>query len=152
MVLVIRRRVDEKFVLQHPAFGQAEITVYALENKRVKLGINAPRSVNIVRSELLEKTEQGEESDHTGYWLKADREEAKSQARSFGRSYIEDLEAIARLADEFWTKMVNRAMSPEEAQLADQLLDALAEVNFLAEIDDPMEEDAQRELEVAHAV
>lgn len=152
MVLVFRRRVDEKFVLQHPAFGSAEITIYSLEHKRVKLGIDAPRSVNIVRSELLEKqAKQGEEQKkQPDIWLKADRQTAKDQARSLGRNYIEDLEQIARLADLFWTKMTNRAMSPEEAQMADQLLDALGKVNFLSEYDTIEEEDAH-ELEVAHA-
>src|SRR5690348_3940083 len=136
MVLVIRRREAESLLLQHPAFGSAEITVYALENKRVKLGISAPMSVNIVRSELLEKTaEQGEAESQQkcpDIWLKADRETAKSQARSLGRSYIEDLEAVAKLSNLFWDAMAHKTQSPEQHQLSDQLLDALGKVNFLS--------------------
>lgn len=155
MVLVIRRREAESLLLQHPAFGSAEITVQAMETKRVKLGISAPLSVTVLRSELLKKdTEQGEvqKQQSPDIWLKADREQAKDQARTLGRSYIEDLEAVAKLADVFWTKMVNRAMSPEESQMADQLLDALGKVNFLSEFDTVEAEDEARELEVAHAV
>ena len=49
-MLVLTRKVDEKIVI-----GDIVVTVIEIRGDRVRLGIDAPRSVNIMRSELLSK-------------------------------------------------------------------------------------------------
>lgn len=53
-MLVLRRKAGEAIVLN----GTITIHVLAVEGERVKLGISAPPEVVIVRSELLEVSEQ----------------------------------------------------------------------------------------------
>ncbi len=48
-MLVLRRKVGESIILD----GVISISVLAVEGERVKLGINAPPDVTIVREELL---------------------------------------------------------------------------------------------------
>lgn len=48
-MLVLRRKVGESIVLA----GVINISVLAVEGERVKIGINAPADVSIVREELL---------------------------------------------------------------------------------------------------
>lgn len=48
-MLVLRRKVGESIVLA----GVINISVLAVEGERVKIGINAPPDVTIVREELL---------------------------------------------------------------------------------------------------
>jgi len=48
-MLVLRRKVGETIILD----GIISISVLAVEGDRVKIGIVAPRDVNIVREELL---------------------------------------------------------------------------------------------------
>jgi carbon storage regulator len=48
-MLVLRRKVGETIILD----GVITISVLAVEGERVKLGINAPPDVTIVREELL---------------------------------------------------------------------------------------------------
>lgn len=54
-MLVLRRKAGEAIVLN----GTITIHVLAVEGERVKLGINAPPDVVIVRSELLEGQSSG---------------------------------------------------------------------------------------------
>jgi carbon storage regulator len=54
-MLVLRRKAGEAIVLN----GTITIHVLAVEGERVKLGINAPADVVIVRSELLEGQSAG---------------------------------------------------------------------------------------------
>jgi carbon storage regulator len=58
-MLVLRRKVGESIILD----GVISISVLAVEGERVKIGINAPPEVTIVREELLrvmtEATNQG---------------------------------------------------------------------------------------------
>lgn len=49
-MLVLSRKLDEKIVID----DNIEITVLSIENGSVQLGISAPKSIDIVRSELLE--------------------------------------------------------------------------------------------------
>ena len=49
-MLVLRRKVGESIILS----GVISISVLAVEGERVKIGINAPPDVTIVREELLE--------------------------------------------------------------------------------------------------
>jgi carbon storage regulator len=48
-MLVLRRKVGESIILD----GIISISVLAVEGERVKIGINAPPDVTIVREELL---------------------------------------------------------------------------------------------------
>ncbi|HVB61221.1 MAG TPA: carbon storage regulator [Ktedonobacteraceae bacterium] len=48
-MLVLRRKVGETIILD----GVITISVLAVEGERVKIGINAPPDVTIVREELL---------------------------------------------------------------------------------------------------
>ena len=48
-MLVLRRKVGESIILS----GMISISVLAVEGERVKIGINAPADVTIVREELL---------------------------------------------------------------------------------------------------
>lgn len=149
-MLVLRRREGENLVIRHPGLpGDVKVKVLALEGNKVKLGIIAPRSVLIIREELLQTPKEPEQGEHSGTWLAADREEAKADAGKLGRAYIEDLENAVRLSDLFWTAMSSKTRTPEQNQLSDELLDALADVNFLAETDGLLEEE-ERQKEVAH--
>ena len=49
-MLVLRRKVGEKIILA----DVITITVLAIEGERVKLGIDAPAPVSIVRGELVD--------------------------------------------------------------------------------------------------
>ncbi len=48
-MLVLRRKVGETIILD----GVITISVLAVEGERVKIGINAPPDITIVREELL---------------------------------------------------------------------------------------------------
>lgn len=56
MLVLIRRRGEDTIL----TYGDVEIVVRVIEcvDNRVKLGFFAPRSVNIVRSEVLERAKQ----------------------------------------------------------------------------------------------
>jgi carbon storage regulator len=54
-MLVLRRKVGESIVLA----GVINISVLAVEGERVKIGINAPADVTIVREELLRVVTDG---------------------------------------------------------------------------------------------
>jgi carbon storage regulator len=49
-MLVLRRSVGEHILIA----GNVRVTVLAIEGQRVKMGIEAPKEVPIVRSELVE--------------------------------------------------------------------------------------------------
>ena len=53
-MLVLRRKVEEAIVLS----GAITVYVLAVEGERVKIGIDAPPDVSIVRQELLAAEEQ----------------------------------------------------------------------------------------------
>lgn len=48
-MLVLRRKVGESIIVD----GVISISVLAVEGERVKIGINAPSDITIVREELL---------------------------------------------------------------------------------------------------
>jgi carbon storage regulator len=48
-MLVLRRKVGESIILA----GVITVSVLAVEGERVKIGINAPADITIVREELL---------------------------------------------------------------------------------------------------
>ncbi len=55
-MLVLRRKVEEAIVLG----GSIRVIVLAVEGERVKIGIEAPDNVTIVREELLLRERQEE--------------------------------------------------------------------------------------------
>ena len=61
-MLVLSRRKDEKILLQVEGMDDIELTVIRLNHKKVRLGINAGKKVNIVRSELLENRQRSKSS------------------------------------------------------------------------------------------
>lgn len=50
-MLVLTRKVGEKIVIG----DNIVVTVVAIQGHKIRLGIDAPREINIARSELLEK-------------------------------------------------------------------------------------------------
>jgi carbon storage regulator len=52
-MLVITRKIDEIIVIETSGGEKIEITVLETMKDKVKLGVNAPKEVKIVRSELL---------------------------------------------------------------------------------------------------
>jgi carbon storage regulator len=49
-VLVLRRKAGESLIIE----GNIRVTVLEIEGERVRLGIEAPRSVPVVRQELFD--------------------------------------------------------------------------------------------------
>jgi carbon storage regulator len=50
----LRRKVEEAIVLD----GEIRVVVLAVEGERVKIGIEAPKDVTIVREELLQREQE----------------------------------------------------------------------------------------------
>jgi carbon storage regulator CsrA len=55
--LVLSRKVGESIVLRTDAGEQIVVTVIAIVHGKMKIGLHAPESVRILRSELLEPEE-----------------------------------------------------------------------------------------------
>ncbi|MGM0548770.1 MAG: carbon storage regulator CsrA [Bacillota bacterium] len=53
-MLVLSRKLNEKIVID----DQIELTVVGIENGKVQLGIEAPRSIEILRKELIEDVKE----------------------------------------------------------------------------------------------
>ena len=53
-MLVLSRKIDESIILG----DDITVTVLGIDGDRVSLGIDAPRSVKIFRSELIEETKR----------------------------------------------------------------------------------------------
>ena len=53
-MLVLRRKVGQQIIIA----GDIRITVFALQGQQVKIGIEAPADVPIVRAELASPSEQ----------------------------------------------------------------------------------------------
>jgi carbon storage regulator len=56
-LLVVRRKKEESIVIG----GSIRVTILAVSGDRVKVGIEAPPHVSIVREELLDRPPPGEE-------------------------------------------------------------------------------------------
>lgn len=58
-MLVLSRKKDEKIIFRVPGQQDIELTVVRIDNQnRVRLGISAPDSVNVLRSELDNKIKE----------------------------------------------------------------------------------------------
>lgn len=56
-MLILTRRVGESVVLRHPTIGDIVVTYLSQqgpEGTEIRMGFDAPKSVNIVRSEILD--------------------------------------------------------------------------------------------------
>ena len=53
-MLILTRKKDESIILN----GNIEIKIIDIEDGKIKLGIEAPREVDIVRKELYDKVEE----------------------------------------------------------------------------------------------
>ncbi len=60
-MLVLCRKLNEKIVIG----GGITLTVLKVDGNRVKIGIEAPESVNILRGELLERLIESPNGDHS---------------------------------------------------------------------------------------
>jgi len=50
-MLILTRRMGETLVMD----GKSEITVLGIKGNQVRIGVDAPKTTNVVRKELLEK-------------------------------------------------------------------------------------------------
>lgn len=57
-MLVLTRRLEEGLVITVPGGETITISVFAIEGDRVKLGIDAPRHMTVLRQELCEAVRQ----------------------------------------------------------------------------------------------
>lgn len=53
-MLILTRKKDESIIID----GNIEIQIIGIEDGKVKIGINAPKSVSIHRSEIFEKIKE----------------------------------------------------------------------------------------------
>ena len=101
-MLVLRRKVGEAIVLN----GVITVYVLAVEGERVKLGINAPPDVVIVRQELLDAVSQGERAARKGQGGEGESDTGSGKEPPAEGSGRRDLRA-----------MMNRALSTPDGTL-----------------------------------
>jgi carbon storage regulator len=61
-MLVLSRKLSQQVMIG----TDIRITIVKLERNQVRLGIEAPRDITVLRAELLAKDEAGNASDHLG--------------------------------------------------------------------------------------
>lgn len=67
-MLALTRKFNESVVLSHPAVGQIRVMIIGRDRHgAVRLGIEAPRSVNIMREELLGRIVDRKLEKEVGY-------------------------------------------------------------------------------------
>lgn len=59
-MLVVTRKLDESLIIS----DNIEITVLEIGKDKVKIGINAPKEVKVIRSELKDARQTNEQSAH----------------------------------------------------------------------------------------
>jgi carbon storage regulator len=63
-MLVLSRKKDETIVLKSPGADDIKITVVRIDNRnKVRIGIDAPQEVTVIRSELENKNLSSDLSD-----------------------------------------------------------------------------------------
>ena len=53
-MLVLYRRVGETFIIQ----GNVEVTILRIEGDQIRIGINAPKEILVLRKELHDKIQE----------------------------------------------------------------------------------------------
>jgi carbon storage regulator len=104
-MLVLRRKVGEAIVLN----GVITVYVLAVEGERVKLGINAPPDVVIVRQELLEAVSQEN---------RAARKPGEGEGESGGGRSGQEPPAEGTSGRRDLRAMLNRALSTPDGTLS----------------------------------
>lgn len=59
-MLVVTRKTDESLIIS----DNIEITVLEIVKDKVKIGVNAPKEVKVIRSELKDARQTNEQSAH----------------------------------------------------------------------------------------
>lgn len=52
-MLILTRYINQSIILEYPNGNKVTIEVLAVNGKQVRIGFDAPKDVNIARSELL---------------------------------------------------------------------------------------------------
>ena len=60
-MLVVARKTDESLIIS----DNIEITVLEIGKDKVKIGINAPKEVKVIRSELKDARQNNEQAAHS---------------------------------------------------------------------------------------
>ena len=60
-MLILRRRIGERIVID----GHIEVTVLHIRGGKVRLGFNAPRTVRVLREEVLRPSTEDSSADLT---------------------------------------------------------------------------------------
>ena len=60
-MLVVTRKTDESLIIS----DNIEITVLEIDKDKVKIGINAPKEVKVIRSELKDARQTNEQAAHS---------------------------------------------------------------------------------------
>jgi carbon storage regulator len=60
-MLILRRRIGERIVID----GRIEVTVLHVRGGKVRLGFNAPRTVRVLREEVLRSSIEDDPADLT---------------------------------------------------------------------------------------
>jgi len=79
-MLVLARKVGESIVIG----DNITIKVVALENGIVKFGIDAPREISIIRSELIEEVKESNKAAVQAYGI--DKDDINSLNKLLGKS------------------------------------------------------------------
>lgn len=80
-MLVVTRRTDERIIIA----DNIEISVLEIGKDKVKIGINAPRDVKVIRSELRDAEQTNEQAAHISGTALAALLGAKSADKSEGK-------------------------------------------------------------------
>jgi len=83
-MLVLTRKINEAVNIHH---GEIVITVLTVEGERVKLGIVAPKSMSVLRQELLDQV--GQENQSAALSLK----ESNRQTAHLRESLLQKVDA-----------------------------------------------------------
>ena len=77
-MLILTRKKDESIIIN----GNIEIQIISIDEGKVKIGINAPKDIEIHRSEVFEKIlEANKEAAHTSASLKVLSERIKQNSK-----------------------------------------------------------------------
>jgi len=77
-MLILTRKKEESIIIN----GNIEIQIIAIEEGKVKIGINAPKDIEIYRSEVFEKIQsENKEAAHPAVSIKVLSEKMKNNKK-----------------------------------------------------------------------